>query len=573
MIWQQLRQLIQPYWLNQGSKTIIIQLILLVILSLGSSYFIIFEILQRGEITSALAAQNFNRFYQTFWLFSGVVIINVIFISLKNYLQAQISLDWRKCLTSHYLQQYFAQQSFYQLQVNSEIDNPDQRLGEDIKNVTQRLVALFVIFLDSVVQLIGFIGVLWLISPILMYSLVGYAVLGSLVTTLVFGKVLVGINLEQLKREADFRYGLVRVRENAEAIAFYNGQTQESQQLKQRFSQVFANIKRLITWQFRLNVFQNGYQFLTFILPFLILAPRILSRELEIGAVTQSQAAFERVGLALGLIITQFNQITTLVAGVERLSELAKEMETEAQGKIKFAENTEIKIKNLTLEIPERGNLIQDISLTVKPGESLIIVGESGVGKTSLLRAIAGLWLHGEGIIERPSNDSLLFLPQRPYVTSGSLRQQLTYPQTATNIPPEILLKILQQVHLPDLAQRHGGLDAVIDWSRVLSLGEQQRLAFARLLLIQPKYAILDESTSALDEETEASLYQQLQQTSITYISVGHRNTLLNYHQLVLELAQQNWQLLPIDNFCFAQRRKDAKDSQRSSAFKTPLNQ
>ncbi|MGH1396229.1 MAG: ABC transporter ATP-binding protein/permease [Trichormus sp.] len=566
MIWQQLRQLIQPYWLNQGRKTMIIQFILLVILSLGSSYFIIFEILQRGEITSSLAAQNFNRFYQTFWFFSGVVIINVIFISLKNYLQAQISLDWRKSLTSHYLQQYFAQQSFYQLQVNSEVDNPDQRLGEDIKNVTQRLIALFVIFVDSVVQLIGFIGVLWLISPILMYSLLGYAVLGSVVTTLVFGKVLVGINFEQLKREADFRYGLVRVRENAEAIAFYNGQTQESQQLKQRFTQVFANIKRLITWQFRLNVFQNGYQFLTFILPFLILAPRIFSRELEIGAVTQSQAAFERVGLALGLIITQFNQITTLAAGIERLSELGKAIEIKAPGKIKLAENTEINIKNLTLEIPQRGNLIEDISLSVKPGESLIIVGESGVGKTSLLRAIAGLWLNGEGIIERPTNDSLLFLPQRPYITWGSLRQQLTYPQTATNIPPEILLKILQQVHLPDLAQRHGGLDSVIDWSRVLSLGEQQRLAFARLLLIQPKYAILDESTSALDEETEASLYQQLQQTSITYISVGHRNTLLNYHQLVLELAQQNWQLLPIDHFCFAQRRKDAKDSPRPSA-------
>lgn len=556
MIWQHLRQIIQPYWLNHGRKTIIIQSILLVILSLGSSYFIIFEVLQRGEITSSLAAQNFNRFYQTFWFFSGVVIINVIFISLKNYIQAQISLDWRKSLTSDYLQQYFAQQSFYQLQVNSELDNPDQRLAEDIKNVTQRLVALFVIFLDSVVQLIGFIGVLWLISPILMYSLVGYAVLGSLVTTLVFGKVLVGINFEQLKQEADFRYGLVRVRENAEAIAFYNGQTQESQQLKQRFSQVFANIKRLINWQFRLNVFQNGYQFLTFILPFLILAPRIFSRELEIGAVTQSQAAFERVGLALGLIITQFNQISALVAGVDRLSELVKGIETAAQSKIELVENTEINIKNLTLKIPQKANLIQDLSLTVKPGESLIIVGESGVGKTSLLRAIAGLWLNGQGIIERPANDSLLFLPQRPYVTSGSLRQQLTYPQTATNIPPEILLKILQQVHLPDLAQRHGGLDAVIDWSRVLSLGEQQRLAFARLLLIQPKYAILDESTSALDEETEASLYQQLQQTSITYISVGHRNTLLNYHQLVLELAQQNWQLLPIDNFCFAHTAK-----------------
>ncbi|MEA5557988.1 ABC transporter ATP-binding protein/permease [Nodularia spumigena] len=548
---RQIWQIVQPYWLSRWreSKIAIAQLIMLVILSLGSSYFIIFEIFQRGELTSSLAAQNANRFYQAFWFFSGVVIINILFISLKNYIQAQLSLDWRKWVTSDYLQEYFQQQAFYQLLTNSNIDNPDQRLAEDIKNVTQTLVALFVILLDSLVQLIGFIGVLWLISPILMYSLVIYAGLGSLLTTLVFGKVLMGINLEKLKREADFRYGLVRVRENAESIAFYGGQNQELQQIKQKFIRVFANIKRLIRWQFQLNVFQNGYQFITFILPFIILAPRIFDRELEIGAVTQAQAAFERVGLALGLIITQFNQISVLAAGTQRLTELKNGIQKLSslppEDKIKILENRYIAVKNLTLETPKQISLIKDLSLTVQPGESLIIVGVSGVGKTSLLRAIAGLWVHGKGKIERPPNEHILFLPQRPYMPSGSLRQQLIYPLTETNIQPEILLKILQEVHLPDLATRHGGLDAVIDWSRVLSLGEQQRLAFARLLVIKPKYAILDESTSALDVETEAGLYQKLQTTSITYISVGHRKELLNYHQLVLELAeQQKWQLL-----------------------------
>ncbi len=548
---RQIWQIVQPYWLSRWreSKIAIAQLIMLVILSLGSSYFIIFEIFQRGELTSSLAAQNANRFYQAFWFFSGVVIINILFISLKNYIQAQLSLDWRKWVTSDYLQEYFQQQAFYQLLTNSNIDNPDQRLAEDIKNVTQTLVALFVILLDSLVQLIGFIGVLWLISPILMYSLVIYAGLGSLLTTLVFGKVLMGINLEKLKREADFRYGLVRVRDNAESIAFYGGQNQELQQIKQKFIRVFANIKRLIRWQFQLNVFQNGYQFITFILPFIILAPRIFDRELEIGAVTQAQAAFERVGLALGLIITQFNQISVLAAGTQRLTELKNGIQKLSslppEDKIKILENRYIAVKNLTLETPKQISLIKDLSLTVQPGESLIIVGVSGVGKTSLLRAIAGLWVHRKGTIERPDNEHILFLPQRPYMPWGSLRQQLIYPLTETNIQPEILLKILQEVHLPDLATRHGGLDAVIDWSRVLSLGEQQRLAFARLLVIKPKYAILDESTSALDVETEAGLYQKLQTTSITYISVGHRKELLNYHQLVLELAeQQKWQLL-----------------------------
>ena len=548
---RQIWQIVQPYWLSRWreSKIAIAQLIMLVILSLGSSYFIIFEIFQRGELTSSLAAQNANRFYQAFWFFSGVVIINILFISLKNYIQAQLSLDWRKWVTSDYLQEYFQQQAFYQLLTNSNIDNPDQRLAEDIKNVTQTLVALFVILLDSLVQLIGFIGVLWLISPILMYSLVIYAGLGSLLTTLVFGKVLMGINLEKLKREADFRYGLVRVRENAESIAFYGGQNQELQQIQQKFIRVFANIKRLIRWQFQLNVFQNGYQFITFILPFIILAPRIFDRELEIGAVTQAQAAFERVGLALGLIITQFNQISVLAAGTQRLTELKNGIQKLSslppEDKIKILENRYIAVKNLTLETPKQISLIKDLSLTVQPGESLIIVGVSGVGKTSLLRAIAGLWVHRKGTIERPDNEHILFLPQRPYMPWGSLRQQLIYPLTETNIQPEILLKILQEVHLPDLATRHGGLDAVIDWSRVLSLGEQQRLAFARLLVIKPKYAILDESTSALDVETEAGLYQKLQTTSITYISVGHRKELLNYHQLVLELAeQQKWQLL-----------------------------
>jgi ABC-type uncharacterized transport system fused permease/ATPase subunit len=521
----------------------VLQVLLLVIFSLGSSAFIIFETLQRGEITSSLVAGNVSRFERAIWFFCGVIIINIIFIAGKNYVVAQISLNWRKWLTSHYGNQYCHNQSYYHIQ-RTEIDNPDQRVAEDIKNVTQRLIAMLVIFLDSLVQLIGFIGILWVISPILMGTLLTYAVVGSVLTTLVFGRVLVGINLEQLKLEADFRYGLVRVRDNAEAIAFYRGEEQESEQSKFRFGRVFSNVNRLIRWQFNLNVFQNGYQYLTFILPFIILAPRIFSRELEVGAVTQAQAAFERVGLSLGLIINQFDQLSALAAGVRRLVELTNGIKETSlnNSKIELLEQPYISLNNLTLQHPQQqSNLIQDLSITIQPGQSLVIIGASGVGKTTLLRAIAGLWAYGEGKIGRPDSTKILFLPQRPYMPLLTLRQQLLYPNaTATD---EEILSTLIEVDLPDLAKRYNGLDAFVDWSSVLSLGEQQRLAFGRLFLSHPTYAILDEATSALDVETARRLYGKLQETDITYISVAHRSELINYHQLVLELKPYEWKL------------------------------
>ncbi len=558
-IWQQFWQIVKPYWLSL-SLWGRAQILLLVLFSFGSSGFIVVETLQRGEITSSLAAHNLSRFQQAIWIFCGIIIINIICISGKNYVQSQISLNWRKWLTSSYLNQYFQQQSFYHLHTSSEVDNPDQRIAEDTKNVTQRLIALLVIFLDSLVQLVGFVGVLWVISPFLMVVLLTYTLVGTIFTTQIFGRVLVGINVEQLQREADFRYGLVRIRDNAEAIAFYQGQTQESEQSKISFGRVFANINRLIRWQFNLNVFQNSYQYLTFILPFIILAPRIFSSELEIGAVTQSQAAFERVGLALGLVITQFEQLSKLIAGIQRLVELTngteKALYTKNQG-IEVVGNKHILLKNLTLQHPNhQTNLIQDLSITIKSGQSLLIVGASGVGKTTLLRALAGLWLHGKGQIARPDNNQVLFLPQRPYMALGTLRQQLLYPHGEIATTQETLLEILQQVDLPDLAARYGGIDAMIDWGRVLSLGEQQRLAFARLLLNQPRFAILDEATSALDEETSAYLYEKLQATSVTYISVAHRNGLVDYHQLVLELRKQDWQLLSVDDYRDYSRHK-----------------
>ena len=288
-------------------------------------------------------------------------------------------------------------------------------------------------------------------------------------------------------------------------------------------------------------------------LPFIILAPRIFAGDLEIGAVTRSQAVFERIGFALGLIINQFENLSAFAAGVNRLSALSefaaskKALPEQAEINIIIEEIPYLEINNLTVQIPETSKtVVKDLSVSVRNGESLLIMGDSGVGKSSLLVAIAGLWNFGTGNIHRPKPEDILFLPQKPYMILGYLRQQLLYPYLHQQISDTELTEALNVVNLSKIATRYQDLDTIEDWSQLLSIGEQQRLAFARLLLTKPNYAILDEATSALDEINESQLYQQIQQSGIAYISVGHNPQLKKYHQKVLEIKnQQDWSLYP----------------------------
>jgi ABC-type uncharacterized transport system fused permease/ATPase subunit len=543
--WQLLRQfwyVARPYWVSPERGGAIALLLLLFLLSLISVGIFVLVTILLGEVTSTLAARDVQSFTQAITTFVIVFVIGVPLLSGKTYVQAKLSLYWRRWLIDYFLTRYFAHRTFYHLRFHPEIDNPDQRLTEDLDTFTQQSLNFGVILVESVIQLIGLAGVLWSISSFLMGALFLYAVIGTVLAIALFGRILVGINFEQLKREADFRFGLVRIRESAEMIAFYDGQAAESQRMQDRFLAVFRNFNHLIRWQFGLNLFQNGYQYLTFLLPLLILASPILAGKLKVGAFDQAVVAFRSILIALALVINQFEKLSYFASGVTRLYTFLQEMQTQpplvAEG-ITFTEAPDIVLDRLTLKTPDQQTtLIQSLSLTVTPGESLLIMGTSGVGKTSLLRALAGLWQSGSGHIARPNQKHLLFLPQRPYMVLGSLRQQLLYPNSSPDTTDNQLLDILQLVNLPELVDQFGGLDAIADWSVVLSLGEQQRLAFARLLVAQPTYAILDESTSALDATNEALLYQRLQATSITYISVGHRSSLKRYHQQILKLTK-----------------------------------
>lgn len=511
---------------------------------------------QQGAIISSLSAKDAARFWRTIQIFLGVLVVYVPLFAGFSYVQSRLGMYWRRWLTHNFLGRYFQNRGFYELgNFNTDIDNPDQRIAEDIKGFTQDSLRFILIIIQSIFQVVAFSFVLWSISPNLVFLLVGYSLLGTVVAVIFFGKKLVGIRFDQLKKEANFRFGLIRVRENSESIAFYQGEAQESGKLRQIFDTVFRNFNLLILWQeLYFGLFTNAYEFLPYVIPAIIVAPAVLAGDFEVGKVTEAQSAFARVFFSLNIIVSSFESLTAFVASIDRLDTFAEYLESidkvSANGDLErptidTSNSDRLGVKHLTLQTPNyQQTLIKNLSLNVEPHTGLLIMGPSGCGKSSFLRAIAGLWNSGTGSITRPELEEMLFLPQKPYMILGTLRNQLTYPHDSSEISDPELEKVLKKVNLPDLAERFGGLDAEKDWADVLSLGEQQRLAFARILINKPRYVILDEATSALDLANEAGLYSHLKQVEATFVSVGHRPTLAQYHHRILRfLDKDNWSI------------------------------
>ncbi|KAL7550100.1 hypothetical protein ACHAWF_013331 [Thalassiosira exigua] len=625
------RVMSSPYFRESREGKVLFAIMVVLTLA-NSAVRVTFSYLAR-DFWSALSDKDVEKFYSIMNKFVGAMILLAPINVFYRFQRQKLAIAWRKWMTGRVLRLYFSNKVYYGLErqcgiakadddgaaknyheQKKEVDNPDQRIAEDIRSFTEFSLSFFLTLVTSVIDLVCFSFILFSIMPKLFIAIFLFASIGTILTVLI-GKVLIRLNYESLQKEADFRFSLVRVRENAESIAFYAGEPVEERETDRRFDLVIGNMTMINIAQRNLDFLTTSYNYLTWVLPIAVVAPEYFAGNVEMGVISQASSAFGHILDDLSLVVNSFTDVSKFSAGIDRLfsflsavrnldpdRQTMESLLSIAEEKSQSTSETVtpipltsdaiqvkeydplltspattpdiLSIRSLCLATPDSKRwLVQNLDLTLPSGSNLLIVGASGAGKSSLLRAVAGLWNTGDGEITRPTSEHVYFLPQRPYCPPGSLRDQLLYPSTehahimGSEHRPDggpgandgrrlwkdwtdgELLKTLERVDLPHLAGRSGngdpyrGLNAVLDWSNTLSLGEQQRLAFARLLINRPKLVVMDESTSALDVVAEKKMYTLLKSfagdesnAGLTYVSVGHRPTLLAHHDLKLSL-------------------------------------
>ena len=555
-------KLTKSYWQSEEKRKAFSLLGAIIFLTLGVVYMLVQLNSWNNAFYNALQNYQSEAIFAELMRFTWLAFIYIILAVYSYYLQQVLVVNWRRWLTNRYIDEWMKNKTYYRLQMfGVGTDNPDQRISEDVRLFVEMTIKFSIGILKALCTLISFVFILWNLSgPLdfkianinihvegyLVWVALAYSILGTWITHLV-GRKLVGLNFVQQRYEADFRFSMMRMRENSESVAFYGGETQESGVFKQRFSLLLDNFWHIIKKQKQLVWINSGYSQIAIIFPFVVTIPRYLTKQITLGGLMQISTAFGRVQDSLSYFVDMYASIAEWQAVVDRLTGFGLHMQEvhsenpQINLEREVANDNKIIMENLEVGLPNGRVILNNVNVTLNPGTNVLIKGLSGSGKSTLLRAIAGIWPYVRGKIILPLRDDIMFIPQKPYLPLGTLREAVLYPGTQSRDNTELAI-LMNECHIGYIIK---DLDIIADWSHVLSVGEQQRLAFVRTLIYKPKWLFLDEATSALDEETEAAMYKlvakNLPQT--TFVSVGHRSSVNKFHGLEMYLEKSTGQL------------------------------
>lgn len=554
--------LARPYYRSEERRSAWALLISIIILNLTLVGMNVVLSFWNREFFNALQNKDWQAFISLlFWYrraesgplpimpgFCGVAAVYILIAVYRTWLNQWLQIRWRRWLTGRFLDEWLADRAYYRISLTTDhaavgTDNPDQRIADDLRDFVDSTLSLGLGLLSSTVSLFSFVGILWGLSGA--FTLFGvaipgymvwvaliYAVIGTWLTHLV-GRPLVGLSFRQQRVEADFRYALVRLRENVEGVALYRGEEEEKGNLHARFTNVIGNWWAIMQRTKLLNTLISGYEQVAVVFPIIVAAPRYFSGQLQLGGLTQTAGAFGRVQDSLSWFVTAYASLASWRATVERLTTfhraiLAARAAAQQSVRVQPGEDGRVALDDLTIELPNGTRIVEHANLILRQGESVVITGRSGSGKSTLFRAIAGIWPFGRGRVRLPEG-KVMFLPQRPYIPLGNLRHVVAYPHAPTDFPPEAIAEALRDAGLERLNDQ---LDIDENWALRLSGGELQRLALARALLAKPDWLFLDEATASLDPEAETELYATLRAKlpGTTIVSIAHRPTVAAIH-------------------------------------------
>ncbi|MGA2613230.1 MAG: ABC transporter ATP-binding protein/permease [Spirochaetia bacterium] len=549
--------IVKPYWWHSEERWMARVLLLAIVLLNLLMVYISYRITEwYNTFWNALQKYDAPDAWHQLLVFFILVIPYIIAAVYQTYLTQMLQIRWRQWLTKRYVDAWLSRGTYYQMQVLGDgTDNPDQRISQDLATFSSQTLNFVIGVISSVTTLAAFLAMLWTLSAqvaipwhgakivipgYLVWAAVLYSVCGTVLTAVV-GRRLIHLNFNQERFNADFRFSLVRLRENSESIAMYRGEAQERGHLLARFANVFRNFWQIMRRTKRLNWWVSGYGQAAVIFPILVSMPAYFAKVIQIGSIMQISSAFGQVQGALSFIVNSYTDLASWHAVVDRLRFFQQAMDKinsirEKHANIVRHDGTALRLRGLNVRLPGGRQLVTGLNLELAPGGRLLVMGASGSGKSTLMRTLAGIWPFGEGTVELPERESVLFMPQKPYLPLGTLREALLYPFGSPGTSDAQLASALDHAGLPELFDLR---DESRMWAHVLSLGEQQRLAFGRIFLQRPAWVFMDEATSAIDEPAEGQLYRTLMdllpQTAI--VSVGHRSSLLAFHDARLVLT------------------------------------